>query len=411
MREFYEFDEQQYERRGRAWKYIAVAVVFAMIGAIAMYYISPFLNQDSRDTAMEPEPEGRVEQPSVSGDKDTDKGTTVPELGAKGDLFISTDNPVVDIAEKVGPAVVGITNKSIVTYRDWFFGDLYMQEQEGYGSGIIISEEGHIVTNAHVVEGAKELFVVFQGEKQVKAQLIGMDSTSDVAVVKIDLNDAKAEGVEYTVAKLGDSDKVRPGELAIAIGNPLGHDLAGTITVGVISAVNRTLVVDEKPLKLIQTDAAINRGNSGGALVNANGEVIGMNTLKGSGTEGLGFAIPTNEFLPIAKELIEKGIVVREGDKPGLGIRGQEITEDYSKRLGYPRGILVHAIIQNGAAAKAGILPGDVIIGFNDKEITTFKELQNLIGQHQIGDVVKVKVWRDGEEFTLPVTLEPLPSE
>ncbi|MGI6188398.1 MAG: PDZ domain-containing protein [Clostridiales bacterium] len=407
MREFYEFDEQQYGRRGKAWKYIAVAVIFTMIGAIAMYYISPFMNQNSRDTAMNPGQEEQKDESSVSDNNDV----TVPELGAKGDLFISGDNPVVDIAEKVSPAVVGITNKSIVTYRDWFFGEYYMQEQEGYGSGIIISEEGHIVTNAHVVQGAKEIFVVFQGEKQVQAQLIGMDANSDVAVVKVDKKDVEDAEAKFAVARLGDSDKVRPGELAIAIGNPLGHDLAGTITVGVISAVNRTLVVDQKPLKLIQTDAAINKGNSGGALVNSNGEVIGMNTLKGSGTEGLGFAIPTNEFLPIVSELIEKGVVIREGDKPGLGIRGQEISNEDSEKLGYPKGILVVAIAQNGAAAKAGIQPGDVIIGFNENVIENFQQLKDLIDKQKVGDAVKVKVWRDGKEFTLPVTLEPLPAQ
>jgi len=404
VREFYEFDEQQYERKGRVWKYIAVAIVFALIGAIGMYYISPFINEHSKNTAMSP---GQEEQQKQQQADDSNKGI-VPELGAKGDLFITTDNPVVDIAEKVGPAVVGITNKSIVTYRDWFFGDYYMEEQEGYGSGIIISEEGHIVTNAHVVQGAKEIFVVFQGEKQVKAQLVGADANSDVAVVKVDKKDVEAVEAEFTVAKLGDSDKVRPGELAVAIGNPLGHDLAGTITVGVISAINRTLVVDEKPLKLIQTDAAINRGNSGGALVNANGEVIGMNTLKGSGTEGLGFAIPTNEFLPIVEELIEKGVVVREDDKPGLGIRGQEITKEDAEKLGYPQGILVIAIAQNGAAAKAGIQPGDVIIGFNEKETKDIQTLKDLIEKQKVGDVVKVKIWREGKEFTLPVTLQPL---
>ncbi len=406
MREFYEFDEQQYQGRSRIWKYIAIAVVFTLLGAIGMYYMLPYISDDhSRNVVVTPNDQEKKAAESDQADQKKDNAK-IPELGYKGDLFITSDNPVVEIAEKVGPAVVGITNKSIITYRDWFFGDVYMQEEEGYGSGIILSDEGYIVTNAHVVEGAKELYVVFQGEKQVEAQLVGMDSTSDVAVVKVDPQDLKE--VKYAVAKLGDSDKVRPGELAVAIGNPLGHDLAGTITVGVISAVNRTLVVDQKPMNLIQTDAAINRGNSGGALVNAKGEVIGMNTLKGSGAEGLGFAIPSNEFLPIVQELIQKGVVVREGDKPGIGIWGQEITEADAKRLNYPQGILVRAVMRNGAAAKAGIQPGDVIIGINGKSIKTFQELKNIINQHKVGDIVKIKIWRDGNEFVLPVTLEPL---
>ncbi|MDN5277568.1 MAG: serine protease Do [Clostridiales bacterium] len=231
MREFYEFDEQQYERKGRIWKYIAVAVVFALLGAIGMYYMLPYISDDySENAVVTPNEQEQKVAENDEANQEKDKAK-LPELGYKGDLFITSDNPVVEIAEKVGPAVVGITNKSIITYRDWFFGDVYMQEQEGYGSGIILSDEGYIVTNAHVVEGAKELYVVFQGEKQVPAQLVGMDTTSDVAVVKVDPQVFKE--VKYAVAKLGDSDKVRPGELAVAIGNPLGHDLAGTITVGV----------------------------------------------------------------------------------------------------------------------------------------------------------------------------------
>lgn len=406
MREFYEFDEQQYQGKGRIWKYITIAVVFTLLGAIGMYYMLPYISDDnSKNAVVTPsEQEKNVAQNNQANQGEDEN--EVPELGYKGDLFITSDNPVVEIAEKVGPAVVGITNKSIITYRDWFFGDVYMQEQEGYGSGIILSDEGYIVTNAHVVEGAKEIYVVFQGEKQVKAQLVGIDTTSDVAVVKVDPEDLKE--VKYAVAKIGDSDKVRPGELAVAIGNPLGHELAGTITVGVISAVNRTLVIDQKPMNLIQTDAAINRGNSGGALVNARGEVIGMNTLKGSGTEGLGFAIPSNEFLPIVKELIKNGTVVREGKRPGLGILGQEITASDARRLNYPQGIYVQAVMQNGAAAKAGIQPGDVIIGIDDKSITTYDELKNILNQHKVGDVVKVKVWRDGKEYVFRVTLQAL---
>lgn len=401
VREFYEFDEKQYVKKGQIWKYIAIALIFAMLGAVAMYYVLPYINEYSQDTVINPKKDEQNDMADKSFPSKDEEDKKELELGAKGDLFITSDNPVVEIAEKVGPAIVGITNKSIVTYRDWFFGDVYKQEEEGYGSGIIIGEDGYIVTNAHVVKGAKELFVVYQGGEQVKAKLIGLDTHSDVAVVKV-------EDKDLTVAKLGDSDKVRPGELAVAIGNPLGHDLAGTITVGVVSAVNRTLQVDQRPLKLIQTDAAINPGNSGGALVNSKGEVIGMNTVKGLGTEGLGFAIPTNEFLPIVEELIDKGVVTRPGDKPGIGIFGQEVTEQASKEYGYPRGILVRAMSQDGPAFKAGVQPGDVIIGFDEKEIKTFQELKNAINKHKVGDVIKLKLWRDDAEFTLRVKLEPL---
>ena len=209
----------------------------------------------------------------------------------QGDLpIITSDNPVVEISEKVGPAVVGITSRSVIKQRSPFFGQIYEEELEGYGSGIIISEEGYIVTNNHVIENADELVVILKGGKEVQATLVGQDSVTDVAVIKINEPD-------LTVAKIGDSDQVRQGELAIAIGNPLGHTLAGTVTVGVVSAVNRQITYGNNQFTMIQTDAAINPGNSGGALVNSKGEVIGMNTLK-SKAEGLGFAIPSNVFMP-----------------------------------------------------------------------------------------------------------------
>ena len=218
----------------------------------------------------------------------------------------------------------------------------------------------------------------------------------------------KIENPDLPVATIGDSDEVKQGELAIAIGNPLGHELSGTVTAGVISAVNRTLQIDGRTMNLIQTDAAISPGNSGGALINSKGEVIGMNTVKASisstGAEGLGFAIPSNEFISIAKELIEHGKI----ERPGLGIMGKTIPKDYAEEIGYPQGIVVVRVVPDGPADKAGIIPGDVLIEADENEIETFDDLSAVIKEHKVGDVLKIKVWRDGDELTLPVKLEQL---
>lgn len=391
MEDFYDFDEHIHRRRGHFWRYFIVAIVFLLLGATAMYYISPLMSEDKESIISQ--------QPDKSEDKEKDAVESLPQLGFRGDLFISSDNPVVDIAEKVGPAIVGITNKSVVYYRDFFFGQTYEQPQEGYGSGIIISEDGYIVTNNHVVENAQELYVILQGGKEVEAKLIGKDPTTDIAVVKID-------EPNLTVAKIGDSDKVRQGELAVAIGNPLGHELAGTVTVGVISAVDRILQVDGKEFKLLQTDAAISPGNSGGALVNANGEVIGMNTLKlsSSASEGLGFAIPSNVFVPIVQQLIENGKI----ERPGLGVVVGEVSEEMTKEYGYPKGVIIVQIAKGGAADKAGLLPNDVILAIEGKEVTTLDQLKEAINQHKVGDVIQLRVWRSGKEFDLPIKLQQL---
>jgi len=394
MDDFYDFDKQAYRRRGRFWRYFIVAIVFMLIGATAMYYISPMMYQNKEKESVISKQEDLEKQ-----GKDEEKDEFIPQLGSRGDLFISSDNPVVDIAEKVGPAVVGITNRRVIYYRDFFFGQTIEQPTEGYGSGIIISEDGYIVTNNHVVENAKELYVILEGGKEVEAKLIGTDPATDVAVVKID-------EPNLTVAKLGDSDKVRQGELAVAIGNPLGHDLAGTVTVGVISAVNRTLQVDGREFKLLQTDAAISPGNSGGALVNANGEVIGMNTMKlsSSASEGLGFAIPSNVFIPIAEQLIKNGRI----ERPGLGVGVREVTDEMAKEYGYPKGIIIVQIARNGAADKAGLLPNDIILSIEGEKVTTLDQLKAAINKHKVGDVIKLRVWRNGKEFDLPVKLQQL---
>lgn len=394
MNDFYEFDERSYQRRGGFWKYTAVALGFLLIGALGMYYILPGL-LDSQSNIVGNNL-GKQDRRAEQEEKEDNEPTTMPSLGAKGDLFIKSDNPVVEIAEKVGPAIVGITKRSTVRQTDPFWGIVTEEDLEGYGSGIIISEEGYIVTNNHVIEDANELAVVLKGGKEVKATLIGRDSVTDVAVIKID-------EPNLTVAKLGDSDQVRQGELAIAIGNPLGHTLAGTVTVGVVSAVNRQITYGQHTFTMIQTDAAINHGNSGGALINSKGEIIGMNTLK-TQAEGLGFAIPTNVFMPIAQQLIEKGSI----ERPGIGVIIVEVTDEMIKTYGFPKGVAIVDVSPNGAADKAGLLPKDIIIGIEDKTIETIDELKEEISKYKVGDIVKFTIWRNEKQFVKPIKLQQL---
>lgn len=394
MNEFYEFDERSHQRKGGFWRYTAVALVFLLIGAMGMYYIAPRLLESGHNISGSNI--GQGDKTIIEKEPDETKSEALPSLGAKGDLFIKSDNPVIEISEKVGPAVVGITKKSMVKQTDPFWGRTTEEEQEGYGSGIIISEEGYIVTNNHVIDNANEIAVILKGGKEVKATLVGRDSITDVAVIKIDEPD-------LTVAKIGDSDQVRQGELAIAIGNPLGHALAGTVTVGVVSAVDREIRYGQHEFTMIQTDAAINPGNSGGALVNSQGEIIGMNTLK-TYAEGLGFAIPTNVFMPIVEQLISNGSI----ERPGIGVMIVEVTDEMMDTYGFPKGVAIVELAPDGAADKAGLLPKDIIVGVEEQPVETIDELKEMIGKYKVGDIVKFTIWRNEKEFVTPIKLQQL---
>ncbi len=336
---------------------------------------------------------------------------TQPAQRQQSVSMVSTNNAltggemtVSQIAAKVGPSCVGIINKAKVTprrYYDPFSGRYYYtsdpndeswQEQVSC-SGIIISSDGYIVTNQHVIDGANEITVILNTGEEFVAKLIGQDEKSDLAVLKIDKKDLPA-------ATLGDSTKLEVGELAVAIGNPLGQEFAGTVTAGVISAVNRTMTVDNKVYNLVQTDAAINPGNSGGALVNKYGEVIGINTIKlsSTGVEGIGFAIAISEAKPIIDDLMNNGFV---SGRPLVGISVSQTRN----------GLSVEQVSVGSGAEAAGIKVGDLIVKADGKAVKTSQELNEIRDKKAPNEYLKLTVIREGELLDIDVKLgEDVPS-
>ncbi len=322
------------------------------------------------------------------------------------DLVEYSDTSVA-VAQKVLPSIVGIKIKYSINS---VFGS---SEAEATGSGIIISKDGYIITNNHVVstESSSSYYSIQEANKmtvnlyndptEYEAKIIGTDEYTDLAVIKI-------EASELTPATLGDSDQVKVGEFAMAIGCPLG--LESTVTSGIVSAINRTVSDGAgSEYTCIQTDAAINSGNSGGALVNSNGDVIGINTLKlsGAGVEGMGFAIPINSTTDVVNQLIEYQTVKR----PYIGISPVTVDEDTAKRYNLPSGVYVYTIENNSPAEKAGLQKGDVITKIAGTEITTVNELNKEKNNHKIGETISLNIYRNGENMELSLTLEETPAK
>ena len=317
-------------------------------------------------------------------------------------------NTSINVANKVLPSIVGITVEYTVSSP--YYGYQLQSSGTASGSGVIISEDGYILTNNHVVntssnsifyqvsEANKVTVRLYNDETVYDAKIIGTDEATDLAVIKIEKDN-------LTAATLGNSDKIKVGEFSMAIGNPLG--MGSTVTAGIISAANRTVTSEGKNYTVIQTDAAINSGNSGGALVNANGEVIGINTLKlsGSGVEGIGFAIPINSTVDIYKQLISDGKVKR----PYIGIGGKTIDEQTAKQYKVVEGVYVVSIEQFSPAEKSELKAYDIITEFDGKEVKTMDELNELKNTHKIGDTVKIKVYRDNEYKEFEITLGEQP--
>lgn len=296
----------------------------------------------------------------------------------------TSKNSITKVAEMVGPTVVGISNKA-----EGYFG----LQDVGSGSGIIFDPNGYIVTNNHVIEGASKITVKFSSGKILAAKLVKADSRSDLAIIKV-------EAQNLPTAKFGDSSKVKVGDTAIAIGNPLGQEFSGSVTAGIISALNRKIQYGGAIYKVLQTDAAISPGNSGGPLCNSAGEVIGINSLKlgaDQNAEGMGFAISINEAKSIINSLMSYGKVSR----PFLGIYGQSVVSQQNK----VQGVYVNEVVKESGAASAGIKPTDIIVELDNKKIVRFEDLSDVLDKHKIGDSIKCKVWRNGKTIEVNIVL------
>jgi len=330
-----------------------------------------------------------------------------------------------DLVEKLSPSVVSIASTTIIENNsqnqipqfpegspfDEFFKDYFDRDQRrsqrpmtGLGSGFIISEEGIIVTNNHVIEGADEITVILSDETEYTAELLGRDPKADIAVLKIDPNNKKLIGLKW-----GDSDEMRVGDWTIAIGNPLG--LGGTVTAGIVSAISRDLGSGPY-VKFLQTDASINRGNSGGPLFNLDGKVIGINTAivsQTGGSIGLGFAIPSNSAKKIVNQLKEFGKTKRGW----LGVMIQPVTKDFAESLGLfdQKGAFVSNVNPNGPSKKAGIEAGDVILKFNNEEIIKMSDLPRVVAEADVGSTASLEVWRKNKKINIEVILGELPGE
>ncbi len=324
-----------------------------------------------------------------------------------------------DIVDSIMPSVVGVSSTFEYTpdYNSmggwgWGFGvpETESQEIRGTGTGIVMSDDGYIVTNAHVIYDeseykcgeAVEVSVVFSDETEHDAKIIAYDTETDIAVLKVN-------ETGLTPAEFGDSEDLRVGELVIAVGNPLGFDLFGSVTSGIVSAKNRKIDINDKSMTLIQTDAAINSGNSGGPLLNSSGQVIGINSAKMSASygsasiEGLGFAIPINEAKVIIDDLINYKYVK---GRPQIGITTVDVTESVSRYYDIPLGVYVQSVQEGSSAELAGIQKGDVIIDIDGEPVTNAKELNNIKNTHKAGETIRLTITRAGEDIQIDLTLQ-----
>jgi serine protease Do len=346
------------------------------------------------------------ENQTVLGSENANNTTTITPIQTSTKM--TGNSSIADIVENASKAIVGITN---IQDQTDFFSRNSQDAESGSGSGVIFRktpESTYVITNNHVIEGAKKIEVSLYNGEKTTAELVGADALTDLAVLRIDSKYATS------IMEIGDSSIIRPGDQVLAIGNPLGLDLSRTVTQGIVSAIERSIPVSTSAgnweLNVIQTDAAINPGNSGGALINTNGQLIGINSLKISisGIEGLGFAIPSNDLLPIVNEIIENG----EIERPYIGVSLaslDEVPREYLQSLpnSVVNGAIVTYVDPNSSAQLSGIKQEDVIVSINEAEIKTPNDLRKyLYSKTKVGEKASLKLYRNGKLITVSLTLK-----
>lgn len=377
-------------------KFIIVLVIMMTIIAVGTMGVVAVSLSNNKDISDNSNNNNSISSPTLSADTNVSDQTqttvnnrtnipTLTQLSTPDDAL-----SIPEIVQKVSPSVVGIS--CTTTYQG--------QTGTVTGTGFIISEDGYIITNAHVVEDGTDVQVLLSKDlnsEQFDAEVVGIDTQTDIAVLKI-------EKTGLPAVELGTSSELLVGECAVVIGNPLGFELSGSVTAGIISALDRELTIEDRDMTLIQTDASINSGNSGGPLINAYGQVVGITSAKINTTygEGLGFAIPIDGAMPIVEDLIQYGYVK---GRPLLGISGSDITEIYSKYYDIPQGFLVKIVNEGSAAEKAGIKVNDIVIGINGKLITSIDEFNDEKDNFKAGDTISVSIYRDGEIIDVDVVL------
>ncbi|MBP3048013.1 serine protease HtrA [Bacillus subtilis subsp. subtilis] len=409
--------DQEKKKRGFGWFRPLLGGVIGGSLALGIYTFTPLGDHDSQDTAKQSSSQQQTQ--SVTATSTSSESKKSSSSSSSSSAFKSEDSTKIsDMVEDLSPAIVGITNLQAQSNSSLFgssSSDSSEDTESGSGSGVIFKKENgkaYIITNNHVVEGASSLKVSLYDGTEVTAKLVGSDSLTDLAVLQI------SDDHVTKVANFGDSSDLRTGETVIAIGDPLGKDLSRTVTQGIVSGVDRTVSMStsagETSINVIQTDAAINPGNSGGPLLNTDGKIVGINSMKISedDVEGIGFAIPSNDVKPIAEELLSKGQI----ERPYIGVSMldlEQVPQNYQEgTLGLfgsqlNKGVYIREVASGSPAEKAGLKAEDIIIGLKGKEIDTGSELRNILYKDaKIGDTVEVKILRNGKEMTKKIKLD-----
>ncbi|WP_440620324.1 serine protease HtrA [Bacillus subtilis] len=409
--------DQEKKKRGFGWFRPLLGGVIGGSLALGIYTFTPLGDHDSQDTAKQSSSQQQTQ--SVTATSTSSESKKSSSSSSSSSAFKSEDSTKIsDMVEDLSPAIVGITNLQAQSNSSLFgssSSDSSEDTESGSGSGVIFKKENgkaYIITNNHVVEGASSLKVSLYDGTEVTAKLVGSDSLTDLAVLQI------SDDHVTKVANFGDSSDLRTGETVIAIGDPLGKDLSRTVTQGIVSGVDRTVSMStsagETSINVIQTDAAINPGNSGGPLLNTDGKIVGINSMKISedDVEGIGFAIPSNDVKPIAEELLSKGQI----ERPYIGVSMldlEQVPQNYQEGTlslfgsQLNKGVYIREVASGSPAEKAGLKAEDIIIGLKGKEIDTGSELRNILYKDaKIGDTVEVKILRNGKEMTKKIKLD-----